>query len=291
MADILDVQNALAALAQNAIYPLGINSPSIINKNVRIYPGWPIPGTLDSDLANLTSHVSIFPTTISRPSTRFDTQWLTNNINTATLTLTISDSQTTITVSGTVTTPQTILIKLNGYDYYYSVQSNDTLESIAQNISLLVPGAYSDGNMIIFVIVRQIQINISTYGTASQELAREKRLIYLTVWSPTPQMRETLVAALAVGIGANYRMPLLDGYYAMIRFVGSRDRDTLEKVRCYRGDVFIMVDYAITNTGYDYTVAQNIVDVNSEVTPQILFQLLSGGNFLLLNTQNLGLLE
>ena len=50
MADISDVTTFLAQTVGAIVYPNGIAQPSVINMDVRIYEGWPIPAQLDLDV-------------------------------------------------------------------------------------------------------------------------------------------------------------------------------------------------------------------------------------------------
>ncbi|VVC75998.1 hypothetical protein AQUSIP_12990 [Aquicella siphonis] len=292
MADIYDVQNTLTVLAANALYPNGLNAPSVVNTDVSIYPGWPLPKTLDAALTARQVHISIFPTVMARATTRFDTQYLAETVNPATLTLTADDEARTITVGGTISTPQTCLLKINGYDYAYSVQATDTLNTVAAGIATLIPGAYATGNLIFLSALRSITVNISTSGTASREFAREERVLFMSCWCPTPQIRAAAVQTLNTAFAATPRIVLPDGYYAHLVCTGTRDVDELQKVKCYRGDLELTVEYAITQTETAYTVGENIANVNLEpVLPAGKLLLFTGGDFLLLNSQNYGLLE
>ena len=292
MADIYDVQNTLTVLAANILYPNGTSAPSVVNTDISIYPGWPLPKTLDAALTARQVHISVFPTVMARATTRFDTQYLEQSINTATITLVVDDEAKTITVGGTISTPQTCLLKINGYDYFYSVQDNDTPATVAAGIAKLIPGAYAVGNTVFLRILRSIEVNISTSGTSSREFAREERVLFMSCWCPTPQLRAATVQALNVGFAGMPRIALPDGYYAHLVCSGTRDIDDLQKVKCYRGDLELTVEYAITLTETAYTVGTNIVNVNPEaVLPAGKLLLFTGGDFLLLNSQNFGLLE
>ena len=50
MADLTDVQNAIAATVAQTIYPNGTGQPSAVSAAVRIFPGWPLPQQLDADM-------------------------------------------------------------------------------------------------------------------------------------------------------------------------------------------------------------------------------------------------
>ena len=289
MADIYDVQNALAALAETAIYPNGIENPSIVNADVRIFPGWPIPDTLDADLTARKVQVSIFPADIARVSTRFDTEWCTTAINPATLIMTI-EGLNEIAISGTVSIPQACMVLMNGQAYSYGVQLNDTLNSIATNLAAIIPNATASGSVVtINTNPSNLRTSVIVTGTSVRELAREKRMMIVTVWAPTPIVRSQIANALNVLFSSTYRVGLPDGFYGQLAYNGSREIDVLEKVKCYRRDLHFIFEYAITQSATDYTIGETVV-TNSILSSEGIFILLNGNNFTLLNGNNLSTL-
>jgi hypothetical protein len=266
MADIYDVQVVLTALAQTAIYPNGTGSPSISGCDVKIFPGYPIPAALDSDLTARNAQVSIVPG-VAKMSTRFDKSWQTTSINVATLILTIDASQSTptstITITGTVTTPQTCMVIVNDIAYAYGVQANDTINTIASSIADMIAGASALNNVITITNAYHLAARISVSGTSVQELARERRELTVTVWAPTPIVRSQIGNALIVTFASSPRIALPDGYYAQLTFNGSKESDRMEKTKCYAREINFSVDYAITNTETDYTVAETINNISS----------------------------
>lgn len=291
MADIYDVQNALATLSQQAIYPHGLSNPSVANCNVKIFPGWPIPGSLDNDLTLQNAQVSIYSTDIARTTTRFDTKWQTTVLNPPTITLSIN--QSTIIINGTISTPQTCVIAINGVNVYaYSIQKNDTLNSIASNIASIVPHAIASGNTVTVSYIKKLSAAVSSTGISAREVAREKRLFKITAWCPNPIVRKQIGEAIAETYGSTYRLGMPDGYFGNLSYASSHEIDELERVKCYRRDIDCFFEYAITQTMTNYSVAFNIININqSNIVPHgINFQLLSGGDFLLLSNENFQLL-
>jgi hypothetical protein len=61
MADLTDAANALGALIQGIVYPLGLISPPIVTGPVWIMQGWPEAQRLQTGLAAGEVFVSIFP--------------------------------------------------------------------------------------------------------------------------------------------------------------------------------------------------------------------------------------
>jgi hypothetical protein len=262
MADIYDVQVALANLAQTAVYPNGLSQPSVANCDVRIYPGNPIPDTLDADLIAQKAHVSIFPTNIARVSTRFQTDWYTTQVNTPTLVMTTNLNAGTVTITGTVSTPQSCMIIYNSIGYSYGVQSGDTLNSIASNLASIITGATSTGNVVTLINPHLLSARVIIAGTGTREVAREKRLVLTTVWAPTPLIRSQIGYAIAVLFASTYRVALPDGYYGQLVYSGSQEKDDLEKVICYRRNIHFIFEFATTQAMNEYTIGDNIINIS-----------------------------
>ncbi len=268
MADIYDVQVVLSQLAQQAIYPNGTSMASVGNCDVRIYPGWPIPASLDADLTAQKVNVSIFPSNIARATTRFATDWDTVNINSPTLTLTINGNQ--VTVGGTVSIPQACMVFSKNISYSYGVQSGDTLNTIASQLADLIPNATALNNVITigdnpYGIIGRVIVT----GSSLRELSREARMMIVTVWAPTPQLRSVIGNAISVLFSATYRPALPDGSSGQLKYSGSREEDILEKVKCYRRDIHFIFEYGITQGETNYTVGDTIVNILS--TPPNVF--------------------
>jgi hypothetical protein len=287
MADAYDVQVALTILAQTALYPNGINFPSIANCDIRIFPGWPIPETLDADLTARKAQVSVYPL-MSRATTRFDTSWQTISINPATITLSTNAAVTQVTVGGAVNSnPQTCMITVNGNGYNYAVQPTDTTTLIAENLAQRIPGATYSSNIINIPNAYRISTGIGVTGVSARELAREERVFTLTVWAPTPQVREEIGNAISSLFASFSRIVMPDGYFSQLKFVGSSEHDELQKTKCYRRDIKFLVEYAITESETDYSITNNIVNISPYPYPQLL--LLDGSYFILLDGELFGL--
>lgn len=262
MADIYDVQVVMAQLAQEAVYPNGLSQPSVAECAVRIFPGWPLPNTLDSDLTARNAQISIFPSNIARSTTRFYTYWDTVSINSPTLTLTVNNN--TVTVGGTVSTPQSCMVFSNNVSYSYVVLPSDTLNSIASALAALIPHASAINN-VITISNNPIGVlgKVITTGQSLRELAREMRMMLVSIWAPSPQIRSVLGNAIAVLFSSTYRPELPDGSYGQLSYSGSREEDILEKVKCYRRDIHFIFEYGITQADTNYTIGDNVINLTT----------------------------
>lgn len=81
MAIIEDVLDALASTINSAIYPGGVGTPSAAGVAALIYPGWPTPEKLDTDIKAGRAHISVFPRPEERNVPRRPSDWQTTSIN------------------------------------------------------------------------------------------------------------------------------------------------------------------------------------------------------------------
>jgi hypothetical protein len=259
MADISDVLTVLSSLAGAALYPDGTDQPSISGHPAMVYPGWPVPNQLNADLASGKSHVSIFPQPEERNTTRYEAKWETVGINAPTLTLTVDSS--TVTIGGSVTTPQSCMVTVNGTAYSYKVLDDDTLDSIAAGMANLVTGATSDGPVVTFQDVHSMAAVVITTGTGVRQLRCQERLIRFTVWAPSPAARDAITKVVDLELATSPRLRMPDGTTARLVYKGSPVTDMLEKSQIYRRDLLYTVEYATTETGTFYTIGNNHITI------------------------------
>lgn len=263
MADISDVLNALASNISNALYPNGIDQPSIANTNILVYPGWPVRDTLNTDIGLGKAHVSIFPTSIQRVKDRFFNVWQTIELNTPTIILTLQDQD--LKISGTISVPQTVMVIYNGIAYAYSIQSTDTLASIATGIANLVPSATATGAIVTFTGAYSLAARLSFGGTSIRELSRREHVISVDVWSPNDTVRTIISSAIEIALNSLVRFPLPDGFWARIKYASMNQVDDLQLTRIYRRNLNYMVEYAVTQTQTDYTIADQRINIATAV--------------------------
>ncbi len=270
MADIIDVQNALVAIAAQTLYPNGTAQPSAVTAPVRIYPGWPISASLDADLLVGTCHVSVFPATAERNTSRYPKDWLTQTINTSTLTMTISSQ--TVTVGGTIppsTNPHNVMVLADGQPYAYAVQTTDTLTSIATALAALIAvsisGTTSNGAVITFPAAARIEAaRVGITGTMIREIRRQERQFQITAWADTPVHRDAIAQTIDVALAAIEFLTMADGYAARLIYRGSTVVDAQQKAGLYRRDLIYTVEYATTQVATATQVTQEQINVTAQ---------------------------
>lgn len=268
MANILDVQNALCAVATQTLYPNGTGQPSLITAPVNIYPGWPQDAALSADLAAGTVDVSVFPTQIERNTTRYPRHDARDvAINTPTLTLTISGQQ--VTVGGAMPSTffaQNAVVKAGGVPYVYATQATDTLTSIATALAALIPGATSSAAVI--TVPDGVPVTdalIGTTGTRIAELRRQERVFMVTVWAPTAALRDAAADAIDVALADTTFLTLVDSSAARLIYKSSPATDVFQKADLFRRDLHYFVEYATTLTETDTQVTQ--LEINESLNP------------------------
>ena len=264
MADLSDVNEALKTLCADALYPGGNTA---VGAEGRIYVGWPVPAQLDADLAKGIWHVSIFPLPgVDRNTTRFPKVWQTTVAPSAALTLTDTSpvlGQDTvlpfyaapqITVGGAIQAGEVAAVKADGTWYTYTVQSSDTLASVATAIAGLVSGATANGDTVVFENSTDITARVTTTGTSGMEVRRQQRVFRLTAWAPSHTLRDTIAGTLDAYLAPIERFALPDGFGARLLYSGTHQTDELQRQTIYRRDLDYSVEYATTQTRTDSTI-------------------------------------
>jgi hypothetical protein len=255
MSDVSDVLNVVASQIAGFLYPNGTGQPSVTGKTINIFPGWPLPEQIDSDMPQGFADVSVFPVpNTERNVTRYKPAAKVMSIATATITLVAGKG--TLTVGGAMPLPFTahnVAALIGGQPFIYSVQATDTLTSIATGLAALIatayPGTVNSGPVITLPAgVRASAARVGTTGQVTTEWERQSQLFQLTVWAPDPSTRNAIGNAIKVGFAPVTFITMPDGYGARIQYRRNAWVDEAQKVRVYRRDFFYEIEYATTVT-------------------------------------------
>src|SRR5690349_10674928 len=136
MADQSDVESVFASLISAALYPNGLDAPSVPGPPCRIYRGWPNSAALDADLAAGRINVTVFPLDQSiRNTTRFAPEWSTAGVNNPPLSCSVSGLS--VTFGGEASAGQLAGVLVDGNTYVYRAQDRDTPALVAANLAEL----------------------------------------------------------------------------------------------------------------------------------------------------------
>src|SRR6267154_3623897 len=237
MATLADVLTTLTQNVKAAIYPNGTSNPSTAGVDVTVIDGFPIRNRLDQILLAGKALVSVFPTNKSKIVTKFERVF--QEIDPGIATLTADVLGVTVTIGGVVSVPQNVVLIVNSAAYSYTVLESDTLDSIALNLSLLIPGATALANVITLDNPYSVTARIVTQGTAAYELSRQERIFSICCWSTSVSVRDNLLNPIDQYLKLNYRLILPDNFYCMVWPMEAAQpfQDNLEKSQMIIGNL------------------------------------------------------
>lgn len=246
MASLTDVLKQVAAQIAALAYPNGTGQPSASGIPVRVYPGWPVPNVLETDLQAGWAHISVYPYGKDKKTTRYIGRgWepLTDPVHTVVMTVVGS----VVTLSGTIS-KQNLLINLNGTSYVYAMQVTDTLTTAATALASMIPGASNAGPVITLTGAHGVFARVGGFGTAFKETKRQEQMVQIIIWANSPDARAAVADPLDSALSDSNNMSFTDGSAGIIRSAGSLMTDQLQKADLYRIDLFYSIDYATTQT-------------------------------------------
>lgn len=281
MADLSDVERALVALINSAIYPDGFDGDGLPNTPSKIllasqpvpcavFRGWPMPTSLAEDLKAGTQNISVFtPPQSMRNTSRHPPDWV--DLATPDATIAIVVAGNTFTVTGNIQTPQNIALRVNNKTYLYAIQENDDLAAIAAALAAAINAdthATVSGAVVTVTAAFSISAQVGLAGTVQRVLRQQEQMFDVGIWCGSPELRDAVAAfidgALAGAGEANPRsfMAMPDGSVARLIYRGTRIFDVAQTQGVFRRDLVFTVDYATTET----IAATPIVDGQVNIT-------------------------
>jgi hypothetical protein len=301
MCDISDVEEAIKSLLTQLAYPLGTANPSaVLDANgvphaTQIYRGWPQPTQVDIDMSKGTVDVSVFPTHVEQNVTRYSLAYDVLPLPAPTLTLTAGvssggnlvlesggdfllenggklelEGNPCLVVGGTVEVPQNVAAIVNGVGYSYAVQQADTLTSIATALAALInvnTPATSSGPIISIPTAYSIKPRIGVVGTALQEVARQKRNVMITLWCPTPELRDNAAKLFDPVLKSTQFLSMPDGTQCRLIYMSSPVTDTVQKEEIYRRDLIYSCEFGTTIAIQAPTVTVEEINLTGGLDP------------------------
>jgi hypothetical protein len=282
MADVADVANALVSLIATAIYPNGVASPSITGAPTRIYYGWPVGENLDADLKNGIVNISVYPPpNMTKKTTRFPKQWqYPASIPPATITATISGDA--VTFGGYATPGNVIGLLVNGVGYAYLAAGSDTPATIAASFAMaltalgtLGAGGFGSGDAsewlgLAYGAVGSYGTPLAPHATgatltvpsparleaartgvtvaAIEETRRQEQGFIVTVWAPTPALRDATAAAFDATLADTDWLPLDDGSAGRLLYRATHSDDVPGVASTWRRAITYTVEYPTLKT-------------------------------------------
>jgi hypothetical protein len=258
MADQADVETALVSIAANALYPNGVAAASAVGCTCRVYRGLPNAPALGADLAAGALHVTLDASPVVKNTTRFPRKW--DIVAAVPATLAVAVGPQSASFSGRCAVGQLAGVAVNGATFAYAVQANDTPATVASNIAVLLRAAgwlvdYA-GTAITVPNAAIFAARVVCGANALQEIKRQEQEFQITLWCPTPALRDAASPLIDEAFASLQFIALADGSSARLIYAGSDAEDGAADAALYKR----MLRYSAE---YPTTLAQ--------VTPAMLF--------------------
>ncbi len=270
MADIGDVTALLASMANAACYPNGAASPTVTGgtSDIVVNEGWPVPEYLDRDLAAGKTNVTVFPLRLSA-SIVFQTLDEVYVVAPAVHGLAATISGGMITVTGTPGASEYLTIVADGRHSYSRGGASVAaiLASIAADAVADYPSVSVVGSTITFPTIRLVA-RIGAAATLARVTHRQRQAVMISVWAPTPQLRNTVAAAVDVALKARNRLTFPDTSQGLLVAAYNEQHDDHQRASIYRRDLVFTVDYATLEQfpGWEVTSVNPTIDAGAGST-------------------------
>ncbi len=249
MADLSDVEIALATAISSAVYPDGPSLSSIVGVPCRIYRGWPMPASLNADLAAGSANITVFPA--AEPGEILDPYFDAEMVRPRLVGLTASVAGQDVTFSGSINGDEAVGLLVDGHPYIYEIDSRDGASNIAANIAALLAGdrlAFYSGATLTVPGAASLAARVVAKASVIQSMRRERRDIQIICWCPNATMRDTLAKALDLALSAQSFRSLADGTAAKLRYKETKVFDQSQSASLFRRDLIYKCEYSVTRS-------------------------------------------
>jgi hypothetical protein len=247
VADLSDVEDALLQQLFLILYPNGLSAPSVLDATIHLYRGWPIPLALNSDISSGITNVSVFPLP---GSTRNTTRWgSATYLVTSGSALLVSASLNTVSFSGFTAAGQLAGVLIDNAAYVYAVQAGDTPGLVAASLAALIRVdriCLLSGTMITVSGATRIIARTTAAADELQEWGRQEQGLRVSVWAPSPIIRDTICGVIGGAMAPVNFLTLADTTSARIRYRSTATLDDGRDSYTYRRDIVYDVEYATT---------------------------------------------
>lgn len=234
MPDQSDIEQALASLGAAALQ----DDPA----DVRAYRGWPRAASLEADLAAGLAHLTVTPGGPPRNTTRYPAEWQ-GQVPMPTLGAVVDGHS--VRFIGAAAAGQVAGLRVDGSAYAARLRDGDTAGAAAALLAALVRAhrpAGLQGATVLLPEGRGILARVVMDGHGGTELRRQVQPMRLTLWCPSPGVRDRLASVLDVTLAAT---PVLDvgGWACRLRAVGGMTTDEGAAAGIWRRDLVSTVEY------------------------------------------------
>jgi hypothetical protein len=272
VADTPDVETALVATIASALYPPNgsatAGQASAAGPVCKVYRGWPVPASLDSDLASGIVNISIFTDGNEKNTSRALLEW--KQLTAASPLITLSVNQNAVTVGGSIQAGDFAAVKV-GTQNVFSVASSGSTSAVAAALAAAIavkfPGTAAVGNVVTIPTSQTVLVAAGGNGTAWMELRRQMVTFQITVWCPTPASRDIIGPFIKLLFANIERLVLVDSSFAWIYFGRSIITDKNQTQQSYRRDFYYNVEFPTTQIQTFPSIGAFAVSTTGGVSP------------------------
>lgn len=277
MADVADVMDALASMAQAACFPDGAGNASVTGKPIDVAQGWPLVEDIDAAMAEGRSLVSVY---LIPGSTRLDPQifdWSPGTVVEPVHGLTATVDELTATLSGTANVGEyaTLIVTDSTGQNVFSYTATTPTVSTAMAAELLelvqadYPDATLNGAALSFPSSVSVVLRIGAKAVIGQKIHRQEVQFQIVTWAPNPSDRTTIGKAVDVAIKTPVKIAMPDTSVAIIHPRDTRLSDREENKTLYRRDMIlsVMFDTIQLIPAYEVTSVKTTLNtVSADIT-------------------------
>jgi len=218
---------------------------------VRMYRGWPTSTGLAWDIppppttATPTANVCV---QIDAAMSANTTRYLLRSVQMAAPppTLLLTAANNIVVVSGTPAVGQVCGLRYGpqatAVGVSYRVQAGDTPVSIAAILAALVPGATAS-DVLVTMPTDLVTPRVVQDATVQTEVRRQEAVFRISVFAPSPSVRDALAGAIDLALAQVSLVTLPDGSVGYVRYARTMMLDASQQVSEWRRDLLYHVEY------------------------------------------------
>jgi hypothetical protein len=267
MADISDVEQAVADKISSTLYPVGSTQSSIVGSLCRIYRGWPNSATLNADLsAGLVNVTIVTDNDSGRTTTRYLPEFQTRSSRAGVVANTFRN---TITISGNPAVGDVVGALIDRVAYAYRIQTGDTPDLVASCLNQLIRNSRIStvrGSTIIVAEAESIEARVVCDNTTSFESRRQEKDLRVICWCSTPPVRDAVATAIDLAIDQASFLVLPDEAFARVIYKNTASYDQAQNALLYRRDLIYTVEYPTVTVLMQPSMLFGASDINNNIT-------------------------
>ena len=243
MPDQADVEQALASWVAKALYPSGPGAVSAVGTVCRVYRGVPITAGLEADLVGGISHLTVQPVASSfRDTTRYATEW---QGVAPPCPLVVEVEGSVARFSGQAGPGMVAGVIVDGRAYAWRVRERSTPGVVAAVLADMVRAdrpAVLSGSSVQFPDGRGVVGRAVSDGQGGRELRRQQGLFRVTLWCPSPEVRDEIAAFVDLSLAG---VAFLDvgGWGCRLQAAGGQSGDDGSVVRAWRRELLYRIEF------------------------------------------------